>query len=209
MMADAIARDPDLSQAEVTEELTGMWTELGYEAKWLADSELKQALAALDRFRDWHESRADRRVVATEARFDEVVPIEGDRVRLTGAMDRVERDEQGKLHVVDLKTQRVAPTRRQVAEHRQLLLYQLAIDTSDEYTGQVAGAELVQLRVPGERPTVPKVQQQARVDPAEVKDELADAIRIIRSEDFRPSPSTQNCRTCPFVSVCPAQRDEE
>ncbi len=47
-------------------------------------------------------------------------------VRIRGSVDRVERDAEGRVYVVDFKTGKSAPTAAEVAHHPQLAVYQLA-----------------------------------------------------------------------------------
>ncbi|RBY74380.1 ATP-dependent helicase [Geodermatophilus sp. TF02-6] len=86
-------------------------------------SDQRQRAAAqdmLDRFLRWQAANR-RELVAAEEDFDVVVG----RARLRGQVDRLERDVDGRLVVVDLKTGRTAP--RDVAEHGQLAAYQVAV----------------------------------------------------------------------------------
>jgi hypothetical protein len=99
------------------------------------------------------------------------------------------------------------PYDKDVQNHSQLGLYQLAVDhgAADELVGRSAasgGAELVQLRAGDE---LPKVQHQSRPAddaPRLVEEQLMVAATALRSEEFvvRPGP---HCRRCPFHAVCP------
>ena len=102
-----------------------------------------------------------RTVVAIEPRMSaEVTLPDGQVVRLHGYADRLELDEDGHVVVVDLKTSKYMPADKDVQQHSQLGLYQLAVDhgAADELVGRTAasgGAELVQLRagdVPAQGP---------------------------------------------------------
>lgn len=83
------------------------------------------------------------------------------------------------------------------------------------------GAELVQLRrdaggdargprLPGEPPSAPEVQRQDPLgDGRTWMDELlADAVRVIATESFRPTPGDA-CTMCSFRRSCPAQPEGE
>ena len=71
----------------------------------------------------------------------------GDAV-LSGKVDRLERDRDGRLVVIDLKTGKSKPTQKDVAVHPQLALYQLAV-AEGAFTGgepaEPGGARLVQV----------------------------------------------------------------
>lgn len=220
-LADAVARGELPAQQELlTARASQVWKGLAYEADWQASAELAQASAALARFVNWHESRPNRKLVASEAPFEVEFEVPGDRVKVRGSADRVELDEHRELHVVDLKTEKKAKSAKELAEHRQLALYQVvasegAFDSVLESDPQgareprpaVAGAELIQLRIAAGSDEFPKVQQQAAVDPHEIRASLAQAVDVIRSEGFVPVPTANNCRFCDFARVCPAQRD--
>ena len=211
-LADAISRgeissDRDSVQARAEQ----VWDRIGYTAKWHAAEELGSALSSLAKFATWHDGRPDRTLIASEAPFVTTFDVARDEVRVRGAADRLELDHDGGIHVVDLKTQRSAPSAREVSQHRQLAMYQLVADEgaflelTPELDGAlVAGAELVQLRIDGADANWPKVQQQAVPDFDELKLELSKAIAVVRDEAFDPSPSSMKCRTCQFQRVCPS-----
>jgi len=211
-VADAIARGQlDPSETAVAGELEHIWGSMGYAAPWQAQAELDEALAAVRRFAAWQDSRPDRSVLGSEVTFEQQFDVAGEQVVVSGVVDRLEVDDQGELHIVDLKTQRQAVSSAQVAEHRQLSLYQVAAHEGafTENSGgdrPVGGAELVQLRVGVRGTDLPKVQQQGPVDPDEVREALSHAVKTIRNEDFGPNPSPAQCRTCAFIKVCPAQQ---
>ncbi|MGB3039843.1 MAG: PD-(D/E)XK nuclease family protein, partial [Candidatus Nanopelagicales bacterium] len=209
-LADAVARGELAADTDV---LVGraeqVWAGLGFEADWQAQEELVAIRQALDLFLRWHEAQPDRKVVATELKFAANLEIADDAVAVNGSIDRLERDSDGMLHIVDLKTGRKPPTGPEVAEHLQLSLYQLAgeehaFDDRTDNNG-VAGAELVQLRSPVARTGLPKVQVQPPIDVEAVKERLAEAVEIVRSERFTPDPVSGMCRNCQFLLVCPAQ----
>jgi superfamily I DNA/RNA helicase/RecB family exonuclease len=220
-LADGVARAEVPARLEALQELLApVWPELGYEAQWQAAAESADAAATLAAFLRWHEGRPERGLVVSEHAFDLELPVGEDRVRLRGSFDRVEVDEAGEVHVVDLKTQKSATPGAELAAHPQLGVYQLAAasggldtvpDADRARSGlppagtppRVAGAELVQLRArsgAGEA----KVQAQPPVDPDDdwVAARLRAAVGIVRGERFHPVRGG-HCRTCSFRSVCP------
>ncbi|UYM06105.1 ATP-dependent helicase [Solicola gregarius] len=204
--------DPDVLDAHLDE----VWQRLDYMAPWVSSLERAQARRAIERFVNWHLAARGRTAVAAEHRFEVEVPIGGDSVRLRGSMDRVEVDDGGRVHVVDLKTGKNPVQPKAVAEHPQLGVYQIAVQHGavDEVIDgpvEAGGAELVQLRVPAgsKEPDSPKVQPQAAPDdsPAFVaRAQLSDAVARVRGETFPATPGT-TCRFCQFRSSCPAQPD--
>ena len=83
--------------------------------------------------------------------FSCIVDLGAESIQLTGSADRVERDPDGRIRIVDFKTSKTAPTAADVALHDQLGVYQLAVQQGAfaAVAGQgarPAGAELVYLR---------------------------------------------------------------
>ncbi len=206
--------------AELTDRLRDIWDALPYESRWHRDAEFDAAVAAIGRFLAWQESDSARELVATELEFDQTVVVTDpqgnlDSASLRGYVDRLELDEDGGLHIVDLKTEKRAKSAREVSEHHQLAVYQLAAEEGafDDALGladgeagpPVAGAELVQLRIDAKGSDLPKVQQQTPEDSETVRAALAHAVSVIRSESFIATPSEDACRFCSFQRVCPAQ----
>ncbi|MER6911559.1 ATP-dependent DNA helicase [Streptomyces sp. NPDC000594] len=129
VLADEVAsgRSPaDL--AVLMERLDSVWDGLAFDAPWKSQQEKEHARAALERFLRWHVmDRGGRTPLATEHGFDVTLEAGEYAVRIRGSMDRVERDAQGRVYVVDFKTGKSAPTAREVEHHPQLAVYQLAV----------------------------------------------------------------------------------
>jgi superfamily I DNA/RNA helicase/RecB family exonuclease len=190
--------------------LDRVWPQLAFAAPWQAAAERAEAEAALGRLLDWHRAGWGREVLAAEHGFEVEVPVGDDTAVLRGSMDRVERDGEGRIVVVDLKTGKKAPRDIDLPEHPQLGMYQLAVrhGATDELAGDGAepgGAELVHLRQ--EVRGGVRVQRQ---DPPGVgsaaETQLGAAVDAIRAEDFAATPGG-HCGWCEFRSSCPAQPD--
>jgi RecB family exonuclease len=210
-LAEEVASGRAPADLEVLmERLDTVWDGLAYDAPWQSAQQRTEAREALRRFLTWHAGR-DRELVATEVSFETDVHVPGGTVRLRGFMDRVELDNDGRVHVVDLKTGKRPFVAGKVATHAQLGTYQLAVregalDTVLRPRPEVGGAELVMLRVddgPG-----PKVQQQAALEPSPswVEALLDTAVRRVLGESFPPTPQ-ERCDRCAFRRCCPAQPD--
>jgi superfamily I DNA/RNA helicase/RecB family exonuclease len=213
---------------ELSSHLESVWNQLDFDAHWLSAVERVEAESALERFVAWQEVRPHLTLLGTEVEFACDVDLGSDRVHLTGSADRVERESDGRIRIVDFKTSKTAPTAADVALHDQLGVYQLAVQQGAfaHVAGDDArpgGAELVYLRLPDGDSGHPKTFQQASLDdvpfpvtlrgvakdalgeqPTWVHQRLADAAHIIRREDHdaRIGPA---CRYCPFRNSCPAQ----
>lgn len=134
--------------------------------------------------------------VATEAWFE--LPF-GDDIVVVGAIDRVDADDDGTLHVVDYKTNRRARTRAQVRDSLQLAIYALA---TRELYGRLPGTVGLDFVVPGTLVRVPT----SELDLDTVGPRLAGvAARIVAGEDV-PTPH-RLCDWCDFRAICPAWSD--
>jgi len=208
--------------------LEGVWDQISFDANWLSAVERAEAEDALDRFVAWQEARDHLELLGTEVSFRCEVDAGGRRVLLTGTADRVERERDGRVRIVDFKTGRTAPAAADVAVQDQLGVYQLAVAQGAfaDVAGPGArpsGAELVYLRLPDKQTSFPQVftqaslddvpfplQKDGAVDPkAEgcatwVHQRLRDAAELITAERFdaRVGPA---CRWCAFRASCPTQ----
>ncbi|HEV8024582.1 MAG TPA: ATP-dependent DNA helicase [Candidatus Nanopelagicales bacterium] len=209
-----IAEDIEAMDAWVDQ----VWSTVEFEAAWRSESERLQARRSLERFLRYHVERV-RELVDTEryleARIN--VPVPGGtaaEVTLRGYLDRVERDDQGRLVAVDLKTTASVPTKAETAEHGQLGVYQLllreAYRSSD--SAPLGGAALVQLRKDaGVRDPGPKEQFQSPLTDADgstwIETALGEAVHILRSEDITAQVGKQ-CTYCAFSALCPAKNSQ-
>jgi superfamily I DNA/RNA helicase/RecB family exonuclease len=227
VLAEHGARD-DVDPDSLADHLETVWDQLDFDAKWLSATERVEAESALERFAAWQQYRPNQKLLGTEVEFSTEIDLGPDRVRLTGVADRVERDPDGRIRIIDFKTGRSQPAAVDVALQDQLGAYQLAVAQGAfaHVAGpdaRPAGAELVYLRL-ADGSELPKVFQQASLDdvPFPVADpepdadpELAEqptwvhrrllrAARTIRSETFHATVNA-SCRYCPFTGSCPAQ----
>jgi RecB family exonuclease len=213
---------------ELSNYLESVWSQLDFDAHWLSAVERVEAESALERFVTWQEARSHLTLLGTEVEFSCQIDLGTDRVHLTGSADRVERELDGRIRIVDFKTSKSTPTAAEVALHDQLGVYQLAVQHGAFAAvagdgARPAGAELVYLRLPDGDGGYPKTFQQASLDdvpfpmrpldgeadalaeqPTWVHRRLAEAADIIRREhhDAHIGPA---CRYCPFRTSCPAQ----
>ncbi len=204
-----VAPDLDLLMRHVDE----VWGRLHFRTPWSAAREHERIGVALTRFLEWHEHNP-RKLIGTEERFETSVELEsGERVTLFGYADRLELDADGRVVVVDLKTNKSAPTGPGVAKHVQLGVYQYAVDhgavdeLAPDQHGESGGAELVQLGLPDVDAAV--VQQQPAYpddgpERATLRAHLERASSLVRAETF-PAVAGDHCRDCDFKPICPIQ----
>ena len=195
-----LAADPDV----LVDALDAVWDRLGFEAPWQAERDRREARAVMERFLRWHE-RNPRTLLGTEVEFRVEV---GDAV-LGGSADRVERDDAGRLHVVDLKTGRSARAQKEMATEPQLGIYQLAARagglSAEPPPVDLGGAELVHVRQEVKASGSPKVQGQPPLDVADpwAEDLVARVVAALRAEEFAARPGDQ-CGSCDLKASCPA-----
>ncbi|TDC67453.1 ATP-dependent helicase [Streptomyces hainanensis] len=199
--------------AVLMERLETVWDGLAFEAPWQSRREQAEARAALERFLRWHvlQGRDGREPAASEQEFEVVLSAGEHQVRIRGVLDRVERDAEGRVYVVDFKTGRSKPTRAEVERHPQLAVYQLAVRDGEAVPGELGGAELVHLRQGAPKreggDALPTVQRQEALDPTNgewVGELLATAAGKVLDERFAPAAG-QHCGSCAFRGACSAR----
>ena len=210
-LAEAVATGEVAADVEtMVAHLDRVWDQLEFAVPWASVAERREAEEAIARFVSWHGTDRGRELLAAEHAFAVELTVGGEPVVLRGSMDRVERDHDGRIVVVDFKTGRSAPRGKDVEAHPQLGAYQVAVraGAADELAGVAAvpgGAELVHLRqeVHGEV----RVQHQRPPDEAATwvaDDQLAHAVATVRGETFVAAPN-RHCDRCEFRTSCPAQ----
>jgi RecB family exonuclease len=148
-----------------------------------------------------------RDLVAVEEGFSVAVG----RAVLEGRVDRLERDEDGRLVVVDLKTGKTPAKNDEVDAHAQLGAYQLAVTLGgfDHLApgAQTGGAALVHL---GSAHKAAKEQHQRPLAEAEDPRWAAELVTRV-AEGMAGSVFTavvnDRCTVCPVRTSCPANAD--
>ncbi len=197
--------------AEFERQLHEVWDSIDFGASWFADNEKARATTMLERLVDWlRDSRAQLTRIGVEREF--AVPV-GDAL-ITGRVDRLERDRDGRLVVVDLKTGKNKPPAGDLAHHPQLGVYQLAVeegafaeaaDTADVDTAaaRAGGAVLVQLGAKGpvEQWQPPLAQAD---DPQWARAAVDHVAQRMRGSEFTAQLNNR-CQICDVRSCCPLQ----
>jgi superfamily I DNA/RNA helicase/RecB family exonuclease len=191
--------------AEYERLLDEHWATLDFGAPWFARNERARASKILARLVDWLRlSRGELELVGTEQGFE----VEIDDAVIRGRVDRLERDHDGRLVVVDLKTGKSKPKPDELLKHPQLAAYQLAIEHGAFESGDRAGgAQLVQLAAGGEKTSV---QGQGPLAESEDPDWIAEQVRYVaarlRGSEFTATIGA-DCRNCDVVASCPLQTE--
>jgi RecB family exonuclease len=209
LVHEVAATLPAGSADELRAELERLWPALGLDEGWTGEAEHRRAVAMVGKLADYVAAH-ERELVAVEQDF----ATEVGRARLHGRVDRLERDADGRLVVVDLKTGKGSskPSRAELPRHAQLGVYQLAVEHGafDEVAPgerRSGGAALVQL---GDGTKSTKPQEQAPLADDGEPTWARDLVLRVADGMAGPSfPATDNsmCRVCPARRCCPLQSE--
>ena len=194
---------PTRSTARALEErLDAVLPELDLGAPWAVVRRRGEALAWLAKFVQWAATNP-RELVATE--LDVRVPLRPG-AELSGRVDRLERDEQGRAVVVDLKTGTSKPGRDELARHPQLGVYQLAVELgafAEQQLERSGGASLLQLKTTqGPRTSSSRPRSPTTRSPAGPASSSGGSCEGMSGAAF-PATAHDGCRTCPVKTCCP------
>ena len=193
-LAERVAKDElrvsadDAGVESLMVHVGAVWDRMEFRTPWARARELDRVRAALGRFLAGI-TRNPRTVVGIEQDFRAVLDLpDGEQVRLTGYADRLELDADGRVVVVDLKTNRSKPTDKSIPTNVQLGLYQLAVDRGaiEGLDGvpdhaEAGGAELVQLGLRDGGPDAVVQAQGAQADDGPERTALGRSSRRPRS----------------------------
>ncbi len=195
------------SESAVAARIDDIWHHLDFGSVWYGSRQRELAERMVRKFLDWHAANP-RELLATE----QSLRVRVGRVEITGRVDRLERDGQGRGVIVDLKTGGTAPREEELDRHPQLGVYQLAVLLGAfERLGVTdpGGAELVQVGKAGLTARA-KVQHQRALaeDPdPDWAGELVAAVATGMAGPVYRARVNPGCRTCPVASCCPVQAD--
>jgi len=177
-----------------------LWLRVDAGEGWVAERQYRRTRSMVDRLEAW--SRSDRReIVDSEREFDVVIG----RAQVSGRVDRLERDDAGRLVVLDLKTSSTAVRGADVDVHPQLGIYQLAVEAGAFPEGRESGgAGLVQLGA--DRREAEQAQEPLAVapDPGWAATMLAEAAELVGAAVFEARPN-EWCDRCTMRWCCPAR----
>ena len=200
----ALVADSGKSEARLAAELDELWAAVPFDSQWYAANELDRHRAMLAAFTAWlAATRHELTEVGTEvALAGEVAPG----VAVRGRIDRVERDAQGRLVIVDVKTAKSPVTKDDAQQHAQLALYQLAVAAGLLPDGdQPGGGRLVYVGKPAADGTATEREQTALG--AESADGWREQVREAAAATAGPQFTARvndGCAHCPIRPTCPA-----
>src|SRR5260370_9509439 len=124
-MLQGLVAEAGKTESQILKELEKLWSKLPFDSQWFSDNELARHRAMLSTFAQWRaQTRTELTEEATEIDVDGRV---GPGVRVRGRLDRLERDNAGRLVVVDIKTGKTPVSKDDAQRHAQLAMYQLAV----------------------------------------------------------------------------------
>ena len=205
----ALIADPATSAEQLTADLEKLWDTLPFESAWYAENELDRHRGMLEAFVAWRAAtRHELTEVGTEVAVDGVIAEPGEDhpgVRVRGRVDRLERDAQGRLVIVDVKTGKSPVTKDEAQRHAQLGLYQLAIAEGALAEGdQPGGGRLVYVAKPNAAGATEREQSALTPDSAtDWQDTARQAAAATAGPQFTARVN-DGCAHCPMRPACPA-----
>ncbi|RZU78024.1 superfamily I DNA/RNA helicase [Micromonospora kangleipakensis] len=203
--AAMLAEDASVDRTALLEYVAARFDAIELAARWMVGPERARAEAMVDKLLRWLAGNP-RRLLAIEHEFAVRLDDPQRPVELTGRVDRLEVDADGRLVVIDLKTGKsTAVTEREVAEHPQLGAYQAAVEAGAfaEFGDEPGGAALVQLGT-GAKDAKEQTQAAAGEGP-----EAGWATALVRRTADTMAAATfaavanSKCRVCPVRTSCP------
>ncbi|MDO3702392.1 ATP-dependent DNA helicase [Micromonospora sp. C28SCA-DRY-2] len=203
--AAMLAEDASADRGALLDYVAARFDAIELAARWMAGPERARAEAMVDKLLRWLAANP-RRLLAIEHEFAVRLDDPQRPVQLTGRVDRLEVDADGRLVVVDLKTGKsTAVTAADLAEHPQLGAYQAAVEAGAfaEFGDEPGGAALVQLG------TGAKDAKEQSQPPAGEGPEAGWATALVRRTADTMAAATfaavanSKCRVCPVRTSCP------
>ncbi len=207
-LVHALVSEPGMNEAQMVNELETVWSQIPFDAEWHADNELARHREMLSTFLRW---RTNTRHELTELGTE--VDVEGEVTRADGAqpavcvrgrLDRLERDSQGRLVVVDIKTGKSPVSKDDAQGHSQLAMYQLAVAEGLISDGDdPGGGRLIYIGKAGSATE----RDQAALTPegrVEWRAVLQQAAAVTQGPHFL-ARINDGCAHCPVRGMCPAQ----
>ncbi|MGQ5261789.1 ATP-dependent helicase [Micromonospora sp. ZYX-F-536] len=203
--AAMLAEDASADRGALLDYVAARFDAIELAARWMAGPERERAEAMVDKLLRWLATNP-RRLLAIEHEFAVRLDDPHRPVDLTGRVDRLEVDDDGRLVVIDLKTGKsTAVTGTDLAEHPQLGAYQAAVEAGAfaEFGDESGGAALVQL---GTSAKDAREQNQPAVGEGPAAGWATALVR--RTADTMAAATfaavaNSKCRVCPVRTSCP------
>jgi len=202
--AAMLAEDANADRERLVEYVSARFDAIELAARWLAGPEQERAQGMVDKLLRWL-AQNPRRLLAIEHEFTVRLDDPARPIQLTGRVDRLEVDEQGRLVVIDLKTGKsTTVSASDVEEHAQLAGYQAAVDAGAfaDFGQESGGAALVQLGPSKD------AREQMQLPLSEATDPNWAYAMVRRTADTMAAATfsavaNSKCRVCPVRTSCP------
>jgi RecB family exonuclease len=195
----------DVDGETLVAEVERRWGRLGLPPGWATERQREQAHLMAYRLAAYLQDPRRPEKVGSEVRLQ----VDVGRATITGRVDRLEREPDGRLRVLDYKTGSSKPRADDVDSHPQLGTYQLAVEHGafGREGQQSAGAALLHLGKAAGASGQPNLQQQTPLadqpDPSWAADLVADTAEGMGGAEFAATPGSW-CTFCPVKTSCPA-----
>jgi superfamily I DNA/RNA helicase/RecB family exonuclease len=206
LIHDIAAELGDADEAAMRAEVEVRWGRLGLPEGWLSRRQQSEAQAMVARLARYFEESAASGWERIGVELD--LQVELGRALLRGRVDRLERDSNGGLRVIDLKTGSGKPSKGDLLRNAQLGAYQAAVEHGAfaDHGRVSAGAALLQVgKAAGVKTTL---QQQGPLseedDPGWAQALVTDTAEGMAGSDFLATIGAA-CTFCAVRSSCPAQ----
>jgi RecB family exonuclease len=207
-LVHALLADSTKTEQQLLADLETVWSGLPYESQWYADNELARHGAMLSAFAQWRElTRRQLTEVGTEVAVDGMI---APGVRVRGRIDRLERDNAGRLVIVDVKTGKSPVTKDDAQRHAQLAMYQLAVAEGVLPEGdEPGGGVLVYPGKPSAGGATERTQDALTPEAAaQWREQVLAAAAATQGPTF-VARVNDNCGHCPVRAMCPAHQRGE
>ncbi len=212
-LVHALLADPGKTEDQLVAELENLWAAVPFAAPWYAANELERHRAMIAAFLAWRAAtRHELTELGTEVALEGTLaePVDGSPgVRVRGRIDRLERDAQGRIVVVDVKTAKTPVTKDDAQHHAQLGLYQLAVSAGLLPDGdQPGGGRLVYVGKPSAGGATER--EQTALGPDDTPG-WHDTVRAAAAATAGPRFTARvndGCAHCPVRPSCPAHNRE-
>ena len=196
----------DVDEPTLVAEVERRWGRLGLPPGWTTDRQRDLARDMVRRLSDYY---ALTRTSGWEKVGSELrVRVDVGRATLLGRVDRLERDPDGRLRVLDYKTGSSRVGKEKLTQHPQLATYQVMTEHGafGEEGSQSAGAALLQLGKAANKTNLPQEQSPLleAEDPGWAERLVADTAEGMGGAGFAAVVG-EWCTFCPVRASCPAQ----
>jgi superfamily I DNA/RNA helicase/RecB family exonuclease len=201
------AADEGLDAEELQARLATAIERVDLGSGWFAIRQRERATEMVRKLAIWLRTNP-RAFVAAELAFKVTVG----RAVLKGQVDRLERDADGRLVVVDLKTGKSQPKRDELPTNAQLGAYQLAVEEGAFADlpggGRVAGgAELVQLGTTTVKAAINEQKALSESDDPQWALHMVEESAEGMAGQIFAAVANDMCRSCPVRTSCPVHDD--